>query len=265
MSRENHKKKKIQQKISFRRSHLQNAFHACLHNRRLELEPHVGWWDNFSKMWRMRMVGLSPQAMKSCLWTCVAYKKYAFPNEVSMDHKRTAAGEVIPGMPTNPFDNVDELVTLMQGLTQNEDGSMPHLFETSLMTVWDANRLPLAANLERMPEPHRSTTAAARDRSDDLYPRGLERENIGSNDGLARIMRRFYEQRHLGNPDCTKYAAVSADVNIFDRMIKVSATARALIILPFRCAMMFPTVASCYAKTLLSGWLRGTITSMLWN
>lgn len=172
-------------------------------------------------MWRTRLVGLSPQAMKTCLWTCVAYKKYAFPNEVSMDHKRTAAGEVIPGMPSDPFKNVDELVKLMQALTQNADGSMPHLFETSLMTVWDANRLPLAANLERMPEPHRSTTAAARDRSDDLYPRGLERENIGSNDGLAKIMRRFYEQRHLGNPDCTKYSAVTADVNIFDRMMKV--------------------------------------------
>ena len=176
------KKNSTKNKFSTRLVH---TFHVCLIHRRLELQPHVGWWDNFSKMWRTRLVGLSPQAMKTCLWTCVAYKKYAFPNEVSMDHKRTAAGEVIPGMPSDPFKNVDELVTLMQALTQNADGSMPHLFETSLMTVWDANRLPLAANLERMPEPHRSTTAPAKDRSDDLYPRGLDRENIGSNDGLA--------------------------------------------------------------------------------
>ena len=89
------------------------------------------------------------------------------------------------------------------------------------MTIWGADQVPIKGNLDLMPEPFRSSTAAANDRSDDLYPRGLERENIGSNDGLARVIRRFYEERHMGTDECTKYSAFTADVNIFDRCMKV--------------------------------------------
>ena len=72
-------------------------------------------------------------------------------------------------------------------MTQGADGEMLLLFDESLMTIWDANQLPLVGNLALMPEPFRSSTAAANDRSEDLYPRGLERENIGSINGLARF------------------------------------------------------------------------------
>ena len=47
------------------------------------------------------------------------------------------------------------------------------------------------------------------------------RENIGSNDGLARILRQFYEDRYMGTNGCSKYSTLTVDVNIFDRMMKV--------------------------------------------
>ena len=135
-----------------------------------------------------------------------------------MDHK-FARDIVIPAMPSNPFLVMDELVRFMKSLTQGPE--MLFLYDGSLMTIWGANQVPIKGNLDLMPEPFRSSTAAANDRSDDLYPRGLERENIGSNDGLARVMRRFYDERHMGTAACTKYSAFTADVNIFDRCMKV--------------------------------------------
>ena len=177
------------------------------------------WMDNYSKQWRTRIVGLSADAMKRCLWTCVAYKRFSYV--VSMDHKMTRRGAVIPAMPTDPFLALADLSSCMKLMTQGPDGEMPLLFDESLMTEWGANQLPLAGDLDRIPEPYRSSIAAANDRSDDLYPRGLERENIGSNDGLARILRRFYEDRGMGTIGCSKYSALTVDVNIFDRMMKV--------------------------------------------
>ena len=164
---------------------------------------------------------MSPEALKKCLWTCVAYKRFPFPEQVSMDHKFGRNTTVIPAMPTNPFLVMDDLVEFMMSLTQGPDGEMLFLYDGSLMTIWGANQVPIKGNLDLMPEPFRSSTAAANDRSDDLYPRGLERENIGSNDGLARVMRRFYDERHMGTAACTKYSAFTADVNIFDRCMKV--------------------------------------------
>lgn len=177
------------------------------------------WMDNYSKQWRTRMVGLSSEAMKRCLWTCVAYKSFSFV--VRMDHKIDRHGVVVPAMPTDPFLAFADLSRFIKLTTQGLGGEMPLLFDKSLMTEWGANRLPLAGDLNLIPEPYRSSTAAANDRSDDLYPRGLERENIGSNDGLARILRRFYEDRGMGTIGCSKYSALTVDVNIFDRMMKV--------------------------------------------
>ena len=164
---------------------------------------------------------MSPEALKLCLWTCVAYKRFAFPEQVRMDHKFARDRTVIPAMPANPFLAMDELVEYMRSLTQGPEGEMLFLYDGSLMTLWGADQVPIKGNLELMPEPFKSSTAAANDRSDDLYPRGLERENIGSNDGLSRVLRRFYEERHMGTVECTKYSAFTADVNIFDRCMKV--------------------------------------------
>jgi hypothetical protein len=167
------------------------------------------------------MIGLSPQAMKNCLWSCVAYKKFPYQERVSMNHMLTIMGEVIPAMPMFPFELMDDLVKFMVLTTQGPEGSMLHLYNDSLMVAWEASSVPLAGNQDMMPEPYRSSTAAANDRMDNLYPRGLERENIGSNKGLALIMRRFYDDRKMGTPDCKVYSALSVDVNIFDRMLKV--------------------------------------------
>ncbi len=167
------------------------------------------------------MVGMSAEAMKQCLWSCVAYKKFAYPERVSMNHMLGRNGDVIPAMPTLPFNGMVELVQFIQDTTQGPEGSMLHLYETSLMVGWDVTGVPLAGDLAKMPEPYRSSTAAANDHMDTLYPRGLERENIGSNIGLAQIVRRFYDERKMGTPDCKVYSALSVDVNIFDRMLKV--------------------------------------------
>ena len=55
-----------------------------------------------------------------------------------------------------------------------------------------------------------------------LLPQGLIRENIGSNMGLMRVLRQFYEERQLHVPGMSdRYYVLNVDINIYDRILKV--------------------------------------------
>ena len=59
-----------------------------------------------------------------------------------------------------------------------------------------------------------------------FYRKGLLPHNIGSNEGLAKVMRIQMQDMGLEPPGTppTKYSAMLSDINIFDRVIKVTHT-----------------------------------------
>jgi hypothetical protein len=165
-------------------------------------------------------VVLAPGSLRKLLWSGIALKRFPFPLEVNDAIMRDAFGAVIPAVATNPFQFFNELYVMMHRMTEFE-GNHPRLFANSLMVVWDAQTVPLKPTLMRMNQSLRSALLAANDKMANFYPVGLSRENIGSNVGLSKIMRKFYIDKGMHLHSCTRYTTFSLDVNIYDRVLKV--------------------------------------------
>ena len=187
----------------------------------MDTEPHVIWLDNFSKMFRTRMGSMGADSMHKMLWTGVAIKRFPHTPPETCDVMRDASGFVIPAMASNPFVYIPELVDLLTTYTQT--GTMDYIpvHGTSLMVRWNAHQVPLYPDLTRVHPALRATIEKCNDNMADFYPQGLDPNNIGSNIGLSRVVRRFYTERGMNLVTCPKYTMFTVDVNIYDRMLKV--------------------------------------------
>ena len=103
---------------------------------------------------------------------------------------------------------------------------MLNLFDESKMVKWGVNRIPIVPMTVNMSTKVKDKLARGPVRLNHFIPKSLLRLNIGSNEGLARIMKIHLEDSDIiGAATKPKiYKAVVADLNIFDRVIKVHFT-----------------------------------------
>ena len=186
-----------------------------------ENEAHVIWIDNFSKLYRTRMIELDKHTLQSLLWTGIAVKRFAYPAEVSDAVMRDFAGLIIPAVSSDPFKHVQQLLLLLLDMTQDKEGDFPRLLSNSLMIAWDVKTVPLQPVVAKMHSSLRPAVLAGYDRMSNFYPLGMSRENIGSNEGLSKIMRKIYIDAKMNLLTCARYTTLSVDVNIYDRILKV--------------------------------------------
>ena len=88
------------------------------------------------------------------------------------------------------------------------------------MLQWDARAVQLHPVVEKMHSSLRPAVLAGNDRTANFNPLGLSRENIGSNEGLSKIMRKLYIDRNMNDLSCARYTTFSMDVSICDRILK---------------------------------------------
>ena len=190
--------------------------------RQVASQAHVIWLDNFSKNFRMQLINISKAALRDALWTGVALREYA-PDDVSLDivHRR---GFEVSAMPERPFADLHFMLQTLVQVTEDE-GEMPHLYDSSLMRMWGVNSVPVTPRREKLPADTLAALRRAPDRLSNFYPTGLMKMNVGSNIGLARVMKQLLiDHGHLPvDPDNNpaKYMVMTVDINIFDRIIKV--------------------------------------------
>ena len=108
--------------------------------------------------------------------------------------------------------------------TTGDDMSM--LFEGSKMHAWGVSTIPITPATHNLPAEVMARLATTPTRLHNFYPKGLLPHNIGSNEGLAKVMRVLMQDMGLEPPGAppTKYTAMLSDINIFDRVIKVTHT-----------------------------------------
>ena len=135
---------------------------------------------------------MEKHTLQSLLWTGLAVKRFAYPAEVSDAVMRDPAGLIIPAVATDPFKYVQQLLSLLLQMTQDKEGEYPRLLSNSLMVKWDAKTVPLQPVVAKMHSSLRPAVLAGNDRMANFYPLGMSRENIGSNVGLSRIMRKIH-------------------------------------------------------------------------
>ena len=109
---------------------------------------------------------------------------------------------------------MQQLLLLLLEMTQDLEGDYLRLLSNSLMLQWDARTVPLQPVVEKMHSSLRPAVLAGNDRMANFYPLGLSPENIGSNGGLSKIMRKLYIDRKMNDLSCVRYTTFSMDVNI---------------------------------------------------
>ena len=159
--------------------------------------------------------------LKDALWTGVAIRQYAgsVPVDMSCVH---FGGYFVPAMPTNPWSKVKDVLTMLDMLCTT-GGNMSMLFEGSKMHNWGVNTIPITPSTHNLPAHVMTRLATTPTRLHNFYPKGLLPHNIGSNEGLAKVMRILMQDMGLEPPGAppTQYSAMLSDINIFDRVIKV--------------------------------------------
>ena len=200
------------------------AFHTgpLQHERAIvDSEPHIVWIDNFSKLYLARMIEMEKHHLQKLLWSGIAVKRFVFPDEVSDAVMHDDTGFVIPAVAADPFKYLLRLSLLLSSMTQDHEGEPLKLLDGSLMRKWSAQSVPLLPDVTKMHSSLRDAVLAGNDRMGNFFPLGLSKENVGSNVGLSKIMRKFYIDRKMNEPACARYSTFSMDVNIYDRVLKV--------------------------------------------
>ena len=189
-------------------------------------KPHSLWIDNFSKITKWQIPSAEKDLFVSMLWT--GYALRAYPFEIDMTFKKDPLfNEVIPAMPLSPLVYVNKVLQNIKRFVYNRPNPSRR-YGTSLSVQWSVNNVPVAPdkNNDRIPSRFKEAIGANRDNLRNLYPEKITSENIGSNDGLGRIMKELQEERNwrkTGNDEnaCKEYSVITADCNIFDRIVKV--------------------------------------------
>ena len=167
------------------------------------------------------MGSIGVDSINKMLWTGIAIKRFQHQPAETCAVMRDGSGFVIPAMAADPFSYIDSLTELLATYTQTEIKLYVRAHTTSLMIRWNAHTVPLAPDLSRVSATLRSTIEKCHDNMADFYPQGLDKNNIGSNTGLSRVIRRFYIEREMNSDKCRDYTLFTVDVNIYDRMLKV--------------------------------------------
>ena len=187
----------------------------------METEPHVIWLDNFSKMFRTRMGSMGVDSINKMLWTGIAIKRFT-QNPLETDAvMRDELGIVIPATAADPFVFTRSLIDLLETYTQTLSKAYVESHSNSLMVRWNAHTVPLTPDLAYLNPAMRSTVEQCHDNMANFYPEGLDKNNIGSNIGLSRVVRKIYNERTMNSIACKRYTIFTVDVNIYDRMLKV--------------------------------------------
>jgi hypothetical protein len=124
---------------------------------------------------------------------------------------------VIPAMPDHLF-CYQGLVLLGIELTYKEGKER---FDHSLVKKYDIVNVPLKVDTKKFPD-LAETLNSVKNTTKHINPYKLLRHNIGSNLGLATILREYQDDKKMTlHGTVSKYSTINTDENIFYRGLKV--------------------------------------------
>jgi hypothetical protein len=187
------------------------------------------WLDNFSKTRGMQMPSIDAGTWADCLWTGRALREHK-GGVLTMDVLFDDDDEIIPAMPEDPLAFMPKFVKLFKKACVTTADMYRHA--SSCVVRMDVRNVPLKPLPAMVGSPrHQAALTDGHDNLNSMVPDCLLKINIGSNIGLARILRDHYEaeEQHI-NRGCNRYTAFNMDCNIFDRTFKVTPLSPCLIL-----------------------------------
>jgi hypothetical protein len=192
------------------------------------------WVDNFSKNRGYSVPNVDRGVYASCLWTGASVFRCE-DQTISDSVVLCANGSVRPAMPENILERQEAVALTVQSVLREDY----MLFDDSLVNKYDVRTIPLKVDTQKFPEiahiiDHPMNSL------DNVYPAGLMDINIGSNRGLAIILRKMYTEHGMEpGGSCDRYLSLNVDENIFWRTLKVTYMLFLRIILLMCCELMY--------------------------
>ena len=172
------------------------------------------WIDNFSKIISRSVPSFNGGVFSQCLWTGSAL--FNHPDSNIDDKVKYSDGQVVAAMPDDLFNHKDYVMSVIKYMT---DRGRTY-FDKSLVKKYTINNVPLKVNIQKFPQMSEIMGNPANSFSR-VFPADLIDINIGSNAGLASVIRMLYNERDMGTDECKRYLSLNVDENIFYRILKV--------------------------------------------
>ena len=177
---------------------------------------HYLWVDNFSKFLRRSIPTVDQGVFSTCAWTGAAifpHHNLALDDSVKRNHDR----DIIPAMPDNILINNRDVRDMIKAtLAEGRN-----YYDVSTVKRLDVRNVPPKVDTKTYPI-YRERVEASENSMDSVYPQSIVDINVGTNIGLATIMRKLYDDHRMGTPDeCTRYLNMNVDENIYWRILKV--------------------------------------------
>ena len=172
------------------------------------------WWDDFGgKAFSVAIQGMDLGSFKQPLWTGLGFHEYVGEKHVDM-----SVNVLKPGMPDRLFTR--EVKDKILDLMTKADKLGYQYIKSSIVRKYKVRRVPCKPEVDKVKESKlHNILQESRDGLVDFYPTHLLDINIGSNRGLFQILRHEYEKVSEAPP--SRYFVLSADCNIFTRILKV--------------------------------------------
>jgi hypothetical protein len=192
---------------------------TCVFCRTVRQAPGTYWLDNFSKPVAVGVGSIDKGVWRDCLWTGRALKRYSGTEPVDMNFLKVD-GVVVPAMPDDLMDYMDDLGVLMKSI----EGETPlSYYANSEVVKWDVNLVPLKPVVTKQQDQQlHDLLKAKKDGMVDFFPDEIFKVNVGSNLGLVSLVRKQYDERKMKSDEVKTYTTMLCDINIFDRVLKVS-------------------------------------------
>lgn len=160
------------------------------------------------------------EAWSNCLWTGVALIKFQPRDGVTIDTtlRIDDDGDVFPAMPDDIMSTLPDCARKFERVLRSR-----HLkYATSLCTIMGVTSNPIKPHVGEANPEVQDYLDLSSDGLGNFYPDKLLKLNIGSNLGLLRVLREFYENRllHVDGIE-TDYHFITCDVNIYTRTLRV--------------------------------------------
>jgi hypothetical protein len=185
----------------------------------------VTWYDNFSKMYHLNTPSFRKGEYASALWTGFGHHLPWTDIPDALKFQTQVDGEHLDAMPANLFDDATIKGVCRWLKKFNPPHSNPTLYDESVCNVLGIRSVPVKIRPASCPNPHDPLLSTYNQRAislDTFVPGGIPEWNIGSNTGLAMMLKKELDKVKVnGVHNPTKYRMIFADVNIFERLMKV--------------------------------------------
>jgi hypothetical protein len=177
--------------------------------------PKIIWIDNFSKTVARQHPDMATGVWTPCLWTGVAFKDLDLSGREPIYMSCQFVDEVrVSAMPKNLFDDDG----LLKWLAVDYD--KVHLFDSCLATLYNVRNIPPKVDMSELTNPSRRVRLMnSRDGLSRMHNHNIIEYNIGSNIGLMNVIKYIMADEVLSGGQ--GYMMVNADIQIFERLLKV--------------------------------------------